>query len=49
MHVQPPLHVEFAGALVKLAHRRKIKPEAISGILDLFESYGGRWAGLFIA
>ena len=38
LHVPPLLHVEFASVLVKLMHRRKIKPDAIGSILDRLEA-----------
>ena len=38
LHAPALLHVEFASVLVKLAHRRKIAPEAITDILLAFEA-----------
>ncbi len=38
LHAPPLLQVEFASVLVKLAHRRKIAPEAITDILLAFEA-----------
>lgn len=37
LHAPPLLQIELASALVKLAHRRKIKPAAIGDILTAFE------------
>jgi predicted nucleic acid-binding protein len=38
LHAPPLLQIELASALVKLAHRRKITPAAISDILTGFEA-----------
>lgn len=38
LYAPPLLQIEFAGALVKLAHRRKITPAAIGDILTEFEA-----------
>ncbi len=38
LHAPALLHVELASVLVKLAHRRKITPEAITDILLAFEA-----------
>jgi len=38
LHAPPLLQIELASALVKLAHRRKITPAAISDILIEFEA-----------
>lgn len=38
LHAPPLLQIELASALVKLAHRRKITPAAISEILTEFEA-----------
>ncbi len=38
VHSPPLLQIELASALVKLAHRRKITPTAISDILTEFEA-----------
>ena len=38
LYAPPLLQIELASALVKLAHRRKIAPAAISDILSAFEA-----------
>ena len=38
LHAPALLHVELASVLVKLAHRRKIAPQAITDILLAFEA-----------
>ncbi len=38
LHAPPLLQIELASALVKLAHRRKIRPAAIGDILTEFEA-----------
>jgi len=38
IHAPPLLQIEFASALLKLAHRRKITLEAVDEILGVFEA-----------
>jgi predicted nucleic acid-binding protein len=38
LHARPLLQIELASALVRLAHRRKIKPAAIGDIFTAFEA-----------